>query len=144
MNPSRLKIFKRTTFSQKLPPIRGPFRKGRPSVGYLFIFCNLLHVFILSVYTSFSIEWHTGRTDAGCCDSSCRPVLPLFRSACFSDERGRRSLSTIDDLLFCSCTLAPLRRRHYRSACFCLFLSKPMAPKSPISVLVFRRGGGQF
>ncbi len=31
-----------------------------------------------------------------------------FSSAYFSDRRGRRSPSTIDDLLFCSCTLAPL------------------------------------
>lgn len=54
-----------------------------------------------------------------------------FSSACFSDRRGRRSPSTIDDLLFCSCTLAPLHQRHYRSACFCLFLSKPIAPKKP-------------
>lgn len=53
-----------------------------------------------------------------------------FSSACFSDERGRRSPSTIDDLLFCSCTLAPLHQRHYRSACFCL-LSKPIAPQKP-------------
>lgn len=52
-----------------------------------------------------------------------------FSFACFSDGRGRRSPSTIDDLLFCSCTLAPLHQRHYRSACFCLLLSKPIAPK---------------
>lgn len=54
-----------------------------------------------------------------------------FSSACFSDGRGRRSPSTIDDLLFCSCTLASLHQCHYRSACFCLFLSKPVTPQKP-------------
>lgn len=122
------------------PPTGALSAKANLMQGFCFVF-NIFSVFFymfsfsLCIYLSFLLSLVLNGTPG---------VLKLvvvthhvvlfslpFSSACFSDRRGRRSPSTIDDLLFCSCTLTPLHQRHYRSACFCLFLSEPLTPKKP-------------
>lgn len=79
------------------PPTRAFSAKANFMQGFYFafnVFPPFISMFLFSLCICLSlssplasIEWHTGQTEAGCCDSSCRLVLPPL-SLCLPFQTG--------------------------------------------------------